>query len=67
MAVQLFTVHVQMKDQSQPLVYEDVLNTYTKDGLFCVYVLGDEVFKHPVGNIWRIKESYGRHLSEKEK
>jgi hypothetical protein len=59
------TVKIQLKDQSQPTEYYDVLNTYVKAGFFCIYVLEevDEteekmVYKYPIQDIWRIKESY---------
>lgn len=58
------TVVVQLKDQSQPLVYEDVINTYEKGSFFCVYVSGEKVYKHPLRDIWRVKEDYGYHGRE---
>lgn len=53
-------VTVQYHDQAQPMEYRNVSNTYQKGDLFCVYVDG-KVYKHPIPNIWRISESYGKH------
>lgn len=54
------TVFVHLYSQSNPCTFNDVRNTYTKDGLFCV--LCDDsatVYKFPVGGIFRIKECGG--------
>ena len=55
------TVAVHLKEQSQPLVYENVINAYEKGSFFCVYVEGEKVYKHPIADIWRVKEDYGTH------
>ena len=39
-------VHVHLKTQSQPIKRNDVINTYSKDGMFCVQ-LEDKVEKYP--------------------
>lgn len=53
-------VEVHLISQSQPVVYDDlddIVNTYTKDGLFCVMIEGgNEVHKFPLSNIFRVKE-----------
>jgi hypothetical protein len=49
-------VEVHLLHQSQPIVRGDVLNTYTKDGLFCVLRRGHLVEKYPVLHIFRITE-----------
>ena len=54
-------VTVHLKDQSQPLVYENVINAYEKGSFYCVYVEGEKVYKHPIADIWRVKEDYGHH------
>ena len=51
------TVLVHLLSQSRPIKHEDVLNTYTKDGLFCVFT-EETVFKYPMTNIFRIEEPY---------
>jgi hypothetical protein len=55
------TVEVQVYSQSQPMVIENVENTYTKDGLFCVRIRSPKAahpvyYKFPVQHIFRIKE-----------
>lgn len=51
------TIFVHMLSQSKPIQIENVKNTYTKDGLFCVY--HDEVVdKFPMVNIFRVREPY---------
>jgi len=57
---QMKFVIVHLKDQSQPLIYENVLNAYEKGSFYCVYVIGEIVYKHPISEIWRIKEDYGK-------
>lgn len=42
---------------SQPLVFHDVANTYTKDGLYCIK-LGRTVVKFPLCNVFKIEEPY---------
>lgn len=53
------TVQVHNKDQSQPMIYSGVDNTYIKAGFFCL-VFRDEnrVMKFPVENIFRVIEPY---------
>lgn len=60
------TVTVELKETSQPLVYE-AENTYQKGDMFCVYIMGawkSRVCKFPVANIWRVTEDY--HAKGKE-
>ncbi len=46
-------------DQSQPMVFEGIDNTYVKEGLFCLVNRGkNEVQKYPVSRIFRIIEPY---------
>ena len=50
-------VKVHLYSQSEPVEILDVRNTYTKDGLFCVYLRKQEkVYKFPVLHIFRITE-----------
>ena len=53
-------VEVELKETSQKLVYDDVLNTYTKGALFVIYREGGMVVKFPLDNIWRVTEDYSR-------
>jgi len=50
-------VSVHLVSQSKPIEYPDIKNTYTKDGLFCLYSDG-QVEKYPLVNIFPITESY---------
>jgi hypothetical protein len=52
------TVKIELKETSQPLVYTNVINTYQKGDLFCIYTNDNLVFKYPINNIWRITEYY---------
>jgi hypothetical protein len=49
-------IEIHMLSQSQPITYSGVKNAYTKDGMYCV-LIGDEVVKYPMCNIFRVKES----------
>ena len=59
-------LEIHLYAQSQPILYDDenveVINTYTKDGLFCVLYKNKKgqlrVHKYPVVTIFRIEESY---------
>jgi hypothetical protein len=48
-------VQVHLLSQSQPIERE-AINTYTKDGLFCVYLRDGTVEKYPLVGIFRIVE-----------
>ena len=54
-------VIVQLKESSQPIIYDDVLNTYQKGDMFIIYTDEEFSYKHPMNTIWRIKEEYGYH------
>ena len=47
-----------MTSQSKPIVRKDVINTYTKDGLYCVMLNTNLVKKYPLCNIWEVTEEY---------
>lgn len=51
-------VEVELKETSQKLVYDDVLNSYTKGPLLCLYREGGTVVKFPLANVWRVTEDY---------
>ena len=57
----MIRVNVQLKESSQPVVYENVLNTYQKGDLFVIYTKDERSYKHPINSIWRIVEEYGYH------
>lgn len=51
-------VSIHLLSQSQPIERE-ALNTYTKDGMFCVLLPNDMgVEKYPLVNIFRVVEDY---------
>jgi hypothetical protein len=50
-------ISIHLLSQSKPIEYSDATNAYTKDGMYCVYI-GTEVFKYPMCNIFRVKETY---------
>jgi hypothetical protein len=50
-------VEVHLNEQSQPINYESVTNTYTKGGMYCI-LKDNKVEKFPLCNIFRVKESY---------
>lgn len=52
----LRSVDVHLLHQSSPVTRDDVLNTYTKDGLFCVMRKDGTVEKYPVLHIFRVIE-----------
>ena len=57
----MIKVIVHLKTQSQPITHENVINTYQKGDMFCVYVEGEIVYKYPVADLFRVKEEYGYH------
>jgi hypothetical protein len=59
------TVWVHNIDQSQPMIYNGVDNTYVKEGFYCmVFRLTNRVIKLPVARIFRIIEPYEVRVSE---
>lgn len=53
------TVSIQNKDQSQPMIYNGVDNTYVKAGFFCmVFRDKNRVYKYPMSDIFRVIEPY---------
>ncbi len=53
------TIKIHNKDQSQPMVFEGVDNTYVKAGFFCIVRRElNEVQKFPVKDIFRVVEPY---------
>jgi hypothetical protein len=57
----MISVTVHLKDQSQPIVHERVINTYQKGDMFTLYCEGEKSYKYPICNIWRVIEDYGYH------
>ena len=53
------TVKVHLTSQSSPVVFKNVRNAYTKDGLYCVRLEDKTVHKFPCVNIHKITECLG--------
>lgn len=54
-------IEIQRNETSLPIVYENVINAYTKGSMYCVlFELGSEriVHKYPLCSIFRIIENY---------
>ena len=51
-------IEVHLLSQSKAIVYENVKNAYTKDGMYCIYKEDGFVDKYPLVNIFRVRESY---------
>jgi hypothetical protein len=51
-------IEVHLLSQSKAIVYENVKNAYTKDGMYCIYKENGFVDKYPLVNIFRVRESY---------
>lgn len=49
-------VTIYLKETSQPLVFENVANTYTKGLLYCIYINHSLIHKFPLSNIFKITE-----------
>jgi hypothetical protein len=55
----MYKIFLWLKETSQPLLYHDVINTYTKGEFFVIYYLlhKEEAYdKFPISNIWRVRE-----------
>jgi hypothetical protein len=51
-------IEIHLLSQSKAIVYENVKNAYTKDGMYCIYKEDGFVDKYPMVNIFRVMESY---------
>jgi len=51
-------VLVFLRETSQPVEYDNVINTYQKGDFFCIYFDKNKVHKYPVISIWRVEEDY---------
>jgi hypothetical protein len=49
-------VEVHLLSQSQPIVYVNIKNAYTKDGMYCLLKDNNVVEKYPFVNIFRVRE-----------
>ena len=55
-------VLVHQKLQSEPVVCENVFNTYEKGSFYCVMMdpAGELTYKFPIADIWRVTEEGNR-------
>lgn len=54
-------IKVYLLEQSKPIEYSVVVNTYTKGAMYCVLFVRDGdmlVHKYPLVGIFRVEESY---------
>jgi hypothetical protein len=54
-------IEIQRNESSNPIVYEDVINAYTKGAMYCVlFTKNDErvTHKYPLVSIFRVIEDY---------
>lgn len=54
-------IEIQRNESSQPLVYENVLNAYTKGPMYCILFEKDGkriTHKFPVCSLFRVIEDY---------
>lgn len=54
-------IEIQRNETSFPIVYENVLNTYTKGPMYCILIEKDEkrtTHKYPLESIFRVIEDY---------
>lgn len=54
-------IEIHRNEASQPLVYENVINAYTKGNMYCILVEKDNkrvTHKFPLCSIFRVVEDY---------
>ena len=55
-------IEIQREESSVPLVYDNVVNAFTKGGLYCVLFVDSKnrrmVHKFPLASLFRIVEDY---------
>ncbi len=56
--LKIMKIEIHLLSQSKAIVYENVKNAYTKDGMYCIYKEDGIVDKYPMVNIFRVRESY---------
>lgn len=49
-------VIMRTQQASEPIVFDDILNAYTKDGLYCMRMRDGSVLKFPLVHIFTIRE-----------
>ena len=55
-------IEIQREESSLPIVYDNVLNAYTKGKLYCVLFTNKDgkrqTHKYPINSIFRVVEDY---------
>ena len=54
-------IEIQRNETSQPLVYENAMNAYTKGNMYCILLEKDEkrvTHKYPLCSLFRVIEDY---------
>lgn len=49
-------IKVHLISQSKPIEHKEIVNTYIKEGMYCLLVTNNEVYKYPMCNIFRVIE-----------
>ena len=55
-------IEIQRNESSYPIVYEEVINAYTKGNMYCILFEKDNkkiTHKFPLCSIFRVIEDYG--------
>lgn len=56
------TIEIQRNESSEPIIYNDVINAYTKGNLYCVLFVNSQgkrvTHKYPLCSLFRIIEDY---------
>ena len=58
-------VTLRLHQASEPMVFENIKNCYTKGGLFCMRLAGGDTLKFPLMGVFSIKE-HGGYTSQLE-
>lgn len=57
-----FTLSIQRNESSQPIIYKNAVNAFTKGALYCVMVRHEDgtysSVKYPLVSIFRVTEDY---------
>ena len=54
-------IEIQRNESSYPIVYEDVINAYTKGNMYCILLKKDDktvTHKFPLCSLFRVVEDY---------
>lgn len=54
----LYMVKIHLKNQSQPIIHNNVKNSYEKGSFYCVFLDNGKVKKYVINDIFEIEEDY---------